>query len=116
MHILVLSLHGVRIWPKCASHPGPRKSCWDVLCRFFMNEEDVMYSQRNVCGKRFSIHAEQLLIFKKKTGQGFKWNLCIMQVSPHRRYVCVFKAEIWESWTSGSLARSMNRHTASSIT
>lgn len=51
-----------------------------------MNEEDVMYSQRNVCGKRFSIHAEQLLIFK--------WNLCIMQVSPHRRYVCVFKAEI----------------------
>lgn len=59
-----------------------------------MNEEDVMYSQRNVCGKRFSIHAEQLLIFKKKTGQGFKWNLCIMQVSPHRRYVCVFKAGI----------------------
>ena len=53
----------------------------DYTC---MSEEAVLYSQRNVCGKRFSSRAEQLLIFKRKTGQGFKRSLHIMRVSPYR--------------------------------
>lgn len=47
-----------------------------------VSEEAVVYSQRNVCGKRFSSRAEQLLISKRKTGRGFTWSLHIMQVSP----------------------------------
>lgn len=93
MHILVLSPNGVRIWLKCTPHPGTRKRCWDVFSvdagHVCMSEEAVVDSQRNVCGKRFSSHAEQLLMFKRKTGQGFKWSLHTMQVSLCKS-MCVF--------------------------
>lgn len=44
----------------------------------------LWYTQRNVCGKRFRSHAEQQLVFKRKTGQGFKWSLHIMMVKLYK--------------------------------
>lgn len=44
----------------------------------------LCHTHREMCGNTFSSYAEQLLIFKRKTGQGFKWNLHMMQVSLYK--------------------------------
>lgn len=78
-----LSLWGQDL-AKHTSHPGTRTRAgmfYADASYTCMGVRKLWHTHRDMCGNRFSSHAEQLLIFKRKKGQGFKWSLHIMQVS-----------------------------------
>lgn len=82
-HILVLSPCRVRIWQstQVTQELGHVLGCFMQMQVIPAWVRKLWHTHKDMCGNRFSSHAEQLLIFKRKTGQGFKWSLHIMQVS-----------------------------------